>query len=398
VSRGLSAKLTARTLAVTIGLVAPALLAPTGASPQERRTVTPSLTLSERFDDNIFLTADNRQTDFVTEITPGIVLKLEQPVLSLSGGYSITGQIYAENSTLDNFGDNQSAFLDASYRPGPRWTLGLNAYYARTTESEAFLRPPAVPQGTTVTTLPTVETGQDTINQGTLNASVVYKFTPTTSGTATYSFAATESATDSETLDTSHTVGLGLSRQLTAIDQASVTAAATLFDTDETTTAYSLLFGWLRQWTPNLNTDLALGPEGTDGDWGVAGRAGFTYQVERRLTVSMLLSQRTSLVVGSTEPQSATTLSGNINYQAFQALLLSGFGYIQRTTPSNDLTSGDATKDYAAGASVSYKVTTWMTAFLRYQFTLQEGGPGNPGDIRDNQVILGVTFSHPFLF
>ena len=393
------ARLTVRTLAVALGLVAPGMLAPASAGAQERWTLTPSLDLAERFDDNIFLTADNRQTDFVTEITPGFALKLEEPVLSLSAGYSITGQLYAENSTLDNFGDTQSAFLSASYRPTPRWTLGLNAYYARTTEAEAFLRPATVPQGVTVTTLPSVETGPDTINQGTLNASAAYQFDRSTSGTATYSFAATDSAAGSQTLDTSHSVGLGVSRQLTAIDQASVTAAATLFDTaDETTTAYSVLFGWVRQWTPSLSTDLALGPEVTDEDWGVAGRAGFTYQVERRLTVSMTLTQGTSLVVGATEPQSATTLRGIINYQATQALKLSGFGYIQRTAPSSDPTASDGTTDYAAGASVSYQVTTWMSAYLRYQFTLQEGGPGDVGDIRDNQVILGVSFSHPFVF
>jgi hypothetical protein len=392
------ARFTVRTLAVAIGLVAPGMLAPKDASAQERWTLTPSLDLSERFDDNVFLTADNRQSDFVTEITPGVGLKLEQPVLTLSAGYSITGQLYAENSTLDNFGDTQSAFLGATYRPSQRWTLGLNAYYARTTESEAFLRPPAVPQGVTVTTLPTVETGQDTINQGTLNASAVYQFDRSTSGTANYSFAATESAAGSQTLDTSHTVGLGLSRQLTAIDQASVTATATLFDTaDATTTAYSVLPGWRRQWTPSLSTDLALGPEVRDGDWGVAGRAGFTYE-ERRLTVSMILTQGTSLVVGSTEPELATTLRGNIHYQASQALRLAGFGYVQRTAPSNDLTASDATSNYAAGVSVSYQVTTWMTTYLKYEFTLQEGGPGADGDIRDNQVILGVSFSYPFVF
>jgi hypothetical protein len=178
--------------AVLLGLTGLGIVAPPGARAQARWTLTPSLSLSERFDDNVFLTSESRKSDFITEITPGITIAFDQPTVVLSAGYSITGQIYADNSTLDNFGDNQSAFLSTSYQASPRLRLAVNGYYARTSEIESFLRPATVPQDVTVTTLPTVTPRQGQIlNQGTLNASAGYQFDSTTSGTATYSFAAT---------------------------------------------------------------------------------------------------------------------------------------------------------------------------------------------------------------
>lgn len=380
-----------RTLAMTLALMGLGVLGPSGAWAQGRWTLTPSLSLAERFDDNIFLTSDNRESDFITEFTPGFILKLEQPVLILSAGYSITGQLHASNSALDNFADNQSGFLSASYRASQRLTLSANAYYARTSEPTTFLRPPTVPQGVTVATLPTVVEGDEVVQQVTLGVSAAYQFDTATSGMASYSFAGIASD------DTSHTLALGLSRQLTAIDQAAVTASAGLFDTSGTTAeSYSLLLGWGRQWTPSLSTNVALGPQVTDENWNAAANLGLNYQIGRDLLVSLTFTQGASLVVGQAEPQWASTLSGSVSYQASRVLQLAGFGAIGRTAPLNDFTSSDATTNYAAGLSASYQINAWLASYLRYQFTLEQGSIG--GDILDNQVILGLTVSYPLVF
>ena len=335
---------TARTMAMTLGLIGLGVLDPAGAWAQGRWTLTPSLSLAERFDDNIFLTANNRESDFITEFTPGLVLRLDQPDLILSAGYSITGELYANNSALDNFADNQSGFLSASYRASQQLTLAANAYYARTSESATFLRPPTVPQGVTVTTLPTVVEGNEVVQQFTLGVSATYQFDNATSGTASYSFAGIASD------ETSHTLALGLSRQLTAIDQASVTASAGLFDTSGTTEeSFSLLLGWGRKWTSSLSTSVALGPQVTDGIWGGAANLGLYYQVRRELAVSLTFTQGTSLVVGETEPQWASILSASVSYQVSRVLQLTGFGAIGRTATLNDFTSSDATTNYTAG-------------------------------------------------
>src|SRR4029450_1441326 len=43
-----------------------------GQEPSQRLTLTPSLSLGERYDDNIFEDPTNKQHDFITVLSPGI--------------------------------------------------------------------------------------------------------------------------------------------------------------------------------------------------------------------------------------------------------------------------------------------------------------------------------------
>ena len=174
-------------------------------------------------------------------------------------------------------------------------------------------------------------------------------------------------------------------------------AIAGVFDTGDTIESYGGLLGWARQWTPNLKTSIAAGPQVTDGNWGPTADVAISY-ADRQLTLSLSFVQGSSLVVGAAEPEAASTLRATATYQVSRQLAFSGFGYIQRTAPLNDLGSSDATMNYTAGLSVSYQITSWMNTYLKYQYTLETGGAGHVGDIPDNQVILGLTFSYPFVF
>jgi hypothetical protein len=371
--------------------------APAEVDAQGRWTFTPSLSLAERFDDNVFLTESNRKSDFITEFVPAFTLTHERATLSLSAGYSITGEIYADNSQLDNLGDNQNGFLSAIFQVSPRLTLKLATYYARTRESETFLGPPAVPQNVTVTTVPAVVSEPEVVSQFTLTASGTYQFDAATAGTAAYSLANVDGD------DNSHTVSLGASRQLTALDEGAVTGSASVFDTGETTsdgdgitTSFALLVGWRRRWTPNLDTNVELGPQLTDDQWGVAATLGLKYQIQRQLSVVVTFIQAPSLVVGEEGPKQVSRLLGTVQYQASRALALTAFGSIGRTAPIDDLGSSDATTTYAVGASASYQLTRYLSAYLRYRYTLEDEAEG--GEIRNNEVTLGLTLFYPVVF
>src|SRR5262245_45463030 len=87
------------------------LVAPGTALGQELWIFTPSLTVDEKYTDNVFGTPHDRQSDFITQITPAIVLFYDTRLLKISLSYAITGEIYADHSDLDNFGDNQNGLL-----------------------------------------------------------------------------------------------------------------------------------------------------------------------------------------------------------------------------------------------------------------------------------------------
>ncbi|HZM92103.1 MAG TPA: hypothetical protein VFB92_01730, partial [Vicinamibacterales bacterium] len=81
-------------------LVAPTLVRPMAAYPLELLgllapgqqqgpvTLTPSLGISEEYNDNVFADNRNRQWDFITTFSPTITLAIQQPSYQLNAGYS----------------------------------------------------------------------------------------------------------------------------------------------------------------------------------------------------------------------------------------------------------------------------------------------------------------------
>jgi hypothetical protein len=72
-------------------------------------TIHPGITLRESYDDNIFLTADNKKDDFITTITPNFNLDYKGNRLDLSLNYGVGLSFYAKNSDENQV--NQTATL-----------------------------------------------------------------------------------------------------------------------------------------------------------------------------------------------------------------------------------------------------------------------------------------------
>src|SRR6185503_17771953 len=103
-----------RALAV---LAAALVLAPSVALAQSGWYLTPSLSVGESFDDNIFRSHTAREYDFITSVTPGLQLAYQSTPLTLNLAYSSTYQKFVRHPELDNFGDNQVGTATFSYVP-----------------------------------------------------------------------------------------------------------------------------------------------------------------------------------------------------------------------------------------------------------------------------------------
>ena len=53
-------------------------------------TLTPSLAITEEFNDNVFLTHSNKRSDFITQFTPGLTLQAQQPGFQLLSSFNFT--------------------------------------------------------------------------------------------------------------------------------------------------------------------------------------------------------------------------------------------------------------------------------------------------------------------
>jgi hypothetical protein len=67
---------------------------------------TPSISIREEYDDNIFLTANNEKEDFITTITPGMSLGYDSERLRLSLNYSFIAYMYMHHSSENEISHN----------------------------------------------------------------------------------------------------------------------------------------------------------------------------------------------------------------------------------------------------------------------------------------------------
>lgn len=78
--------------------------------------LTPSISLREEYDDNIFLTADDEEADFITSIYPSISLSYITNLLTLSLDYGANFRLYMHNSKQNetDLTNTQRAKLDST--------------------------------------------------------------------------------------------------------------------------------------------------------------------------------------------------------------------------------------------------------------------------------------------
>src|SRR5437879_11786316 len=80
------------------------------APPAQRgpATVTPSIAVSEEYNDNLFFDNRNRQWDLITGLSPSLTLFVTRPSYQLSGGSSFTAEMSDRNARLNNALEHQN--------------------------------------------------------------------------------------------------------------------------------------------------------------------------------------------------------------------------------------------------------------------------------------------------
>jgi hypothetical protein len=395
---------------------------PHATEAQGRWYVTPSLTLTEEYESNIFGTPSPTTSDFITRFTPGFVGGYESEAFTLLASYYLSAEVYAEHSELNDAVAQQAGGLTLRYQPERRITLGLSGSYTETNNAGQFLLPLGVGQAPPPTQPgPTIATGapqpptaapppgaQATGGAGVPGAPVVtginvgrqsawaisltpslgYQLDAQTSLDGTYSYTRTHVSGGST--DEVNETRLAVSRQLTPRDRGTLEYRFSLFESDQTssTTAHAVLVGWTRQLTEALSARLAVGPRfqstgGTDVD------AAASLQYILRETVWSLAYSRTEgLVIGRTGGANIDAVVGTVRYQPLSPLVLRLIGSVTHTSGGQQA----AETVYAASASASYQLTTWLAARIAYQFSHDAQ---QATSIDDHVANVSLDFSYP---
>lgn len=393
-----------------LGLLAGLLLASTAAAqplrplldPQAldvpRRaplTLTPSLTISEEFDDNILLNNDDKRWDLITSFTPGITLEAERATYRVAAGYSFTADLYARHETLNRAFDHQNFYLDLLYRATPRLTLTLSDTLTYST-------------GTNLISPDGVSVGRDQAWSNGLSGSLAYALDPRT--TAHLGGAWTVQRYDRDELVDSdaYRADVGLERALTARFTAGLgyQFGAFHFDQDPDITTH----------TPALSLRYRLSETLT-----AAVRGGPTFELngETHVTpaVTAALTQRFAWGSASVDFVQAVGTAGGlggttVNRSAglFVQVLTLARGLVVDAGPRYAMIESRDDRIDVNGFTIPvravYQFTPWLALVAAYRFFHQRSdstlttptGTALATDVDQNRVSLGLRVGWPIRF
>jgi hypothetical protein len=356
-------------------------------------TLTPSISVSEEYNDNIFLDNRNRQWDFITSLSPALTLYVNRPSYQLSAGYSFGADLYAREDRLSNALDTQNFVATGLYRLTPVLTLTASDAFVFNRNSNQVaaqgfssgrqkswsntFTPGMSWQMTPRDSLSLSATygvlrfegagtgvGSDTLG---FQSTLTHTFTPRFSGIIGYGF--TYLDPHEEDVSKTHTPTLGFSYVLTPTLTATITGGASLTELRGDTFVSPA-------GTASLVQVFSFGSASLQYNRGVSVAGGFggtnnTQTVSGALTLSTLLrglfvvlspAYSTSESVSSRQAQQvnveSVTLSLGATYQIAQyAALFGGYTFLRQRTGGSSSTQIDADQNRVRfGLQVGYPI------------------------------------------
>ena len=413
--------------------------------------LTPSLNLTESYDDNIFSTPQNlrqptpvptpgatpsaattpapranKTDDFVFRADPGIEGGYQSEPFTLLAGYKFGTDVYAKNSDLNAAPARQAATLNGSYLPDPLLTFAVSGGYFESNQARD-LNAPVTSTTSPATGLPVtaLESARSRAEVYSAAPSATYLFTPLTTLNGGYNFSHTHelgaasgdshSARAAVTRDVTENdkVDLAYTFRYFSFEQGGLTSPAaqpnpqgsptpvptpvpTTFRSEESSHAVTL--GWARQLTELTRIELRGGPRFREGSVDPEAQAVLARRLERgEANFSYERTQTASVgLVGALE---AETFSGGVRYDVLENLSTSltlGLFRSSQNTETADV--------YTANLAARYRLLEWLSLIGTYTFSYQKGlvgtttvASGNNNErFYHNIVTVGIEATEPF--
>ena len=287
--------------------------------------LTPGLSVQEEYNDNIFLVSGNKQSDFITTLTPSLEFssRTEQHAASISGGVNWLSYVrYTEFDSVDFFG--HGAF---SYQRDPQLAFSVGADYIKNSQGQIGA----------VTGL-AINSGSDIQSY---QASGSYAVTEKSQVSLGYTYSQEDFDNPSYLSTREHraTAGLGYTlvpgttleeafsfdRQLTDISQVD-NYSATISLKRKFKELWSLYLNAGGRYTRSVFSETGV-PDSTNTNWGFVGGLAFNYSGEK-MSSSVSFNHNVVLApgfAGSTQMTGGSATLGNQFTREFFGNV--GFGY-----------------------------------------------------------------------
>jgi len=363
--------------------------------------VTPSVSISEVYDDNIFNTSSNddaesplppvpglqatrrdREDDFITRGGAGLNGGYRSQPFTLLVGYEFEGESYADHTDQSTVPSSQRAHLESTYASARRSQLSLHGEYAETKQSrdlnslafETIAGPssvngPLVP----VTTLETPRARSELYEVG---PSLRYDLDPLTSSETgfTYSHGHQVGSSTNDTyvasldlsrkLDPRNSIEAGYDYRHFEIDQPNdQSSEAVDADGDRKIDSHGVTVGGRHDFSPTTTLHVRGGARFTEGEVDPQVSADLDHELQRG-KLGLRYEETVTTGVGVTD---VLRTRGAV---AFAAYDLSEFLTSQVTLSyyRNSERSGADADIYRAGVSLSYRLLEWLSIRVSYDF------------------------------
>lgn len=260
-----------------------------------RLGVEASLGVREEYDDNIFLTSVDEESDFITTVNPGLALNWETRHFTLGLDYGFEFLFYRDHSEFDetSVGDTQRAKVEAEILPEKNFSLRILDEYKRV---PIDLRRPSVESNPIV--------NKTNVNRFLLNPTYRLGKLPALQATLGYQYEKFSYDSPEGDDNDNHVLSLALARQMT--DRLTMTMNAAQYfyqaDNDDDFRRQSLQAGFVFKVGPRLTLrgdggatriDFKERDDETTGIWS----AGADLQASSRLKVGLAFSEDFSVLV-----------------------------------------------------------------------------------------------------
>jgi hypothetical protein len=383
----------------------PAATGPAGTEPQQPLrapiTLTPSVAVTEEYDDNVFFNNDRREWDFVTSIIPGLTFTAERPTWRVNASYDFAARLYARDPDRNNAFERQHFTLDGSYEVNPTLTLALAESFSFSTGINVF-----APEG--------VATGRESSWSNAIRPSATARLDPLTTlrggGSWTVARFDGEGLRDSDIWRADAAVDRLLRPRL----RGTLAYEVAFFDieTAPDVTTHTPRVGATYEFTPTLSGSLLAGPTfelREEGDDRVT--PAITANLAQRFQWGWV-TLGYDRAVGTAGGLGGTTdnqiVGGSVAVTTLMRGLTVEVAPRYRTFKSDDSTIGTVdVQAFSFPLQVTYQVTPWLGFMAGYSFLHQRSdsnitstttGTTLANDVDQNRVFFGVQVGYPIRF
>jgi hypothetical protein len=363
--------------------------------------LTPSVTVTEEYDDNVFFNNDRREWDFITSIIPGLSLSVERPTWRVNASYDFAARLYARDTDRSSAFDRQHFTFDGSYQVNPALTLALAESFSFTTGLNVF-----APEG--------VATGRESSWSNAIRPSATARLDPLTTLRGGGSW--TVARFDGEGLRDSDTwrADAAVDRLLTPRLRGTLAYDFAFFQiqTAPDVTTHTPRAGATYEFTPTLSGTLLAGPtfeQREEGDSRVT--PAITASVVQRFQwgwVTLAYDRAVGTAGGLGGTSDNQVVGGSVAVTTLMRGLTVEVSPRYRTFESDDSPIGTIdVRAFSFPLQVTYQMNPWLAFTAGYSFLHQRSdsnivstttGTSLANDVDQNRVFFGVQVGYPIRF